>query len=258
VLRHRLDEHYVVAVFRRDGRLHATGDLAGDPVGETLDEPFLIYSDPPVLVGTLPPGADRVAEAEGWTVQAGDGGWLAVGEESPRADPSRLEYVLTEGGRERVRYFDADEAPPAQSARPPVDDAGRAYAAALAAAIAADLAAHPPKGSLRRFVIRWFWEGDPLYLTLHALGADGEQPASGDAWLPLEWTNADDELERTDRVLADETVRATAEAMGPLEGEAHVPAVLEAVRILPEALAARGVEVTGDFAAKATHFEGWE
>lgn len=148
-------------------------------------------------------------------------------------------------------------------------DLGRRYGDALAAALAADLATHPVEGPLRRVVIRWFWEGDPAYLTLHALGAADEQPADpGDEWYPLEWPDSDREFARTDRVLADPTLQQAASALHqsfevdedvgvPVDGLAHVPGVYHALRRLPEHLDAAGVRRETQFAAAAAHFEGW-
>ena len=94
------------------------------------------------------------------------------------------------------------------------NELGRRYGDALAAALAADLAAHPVEGLLVRVVIRWFWEGDPAYLTWHALGVADEQPEDPeDGWYPLEWPNADRELERTDRVLANRALQQAAGAL---------------------------------------------
>jgi hypothetical protein len=148
---------------------------------------------------------------------------------------------------------------------PPLTAEGRAYAAAFADALAADVAEHGPSGPLRRAVIRWFDGGDPLYLTLHVLAEDDEQPPAADTWLPLEWANADREFERTDRVLALPSVIAAAEALVatfPPEDdderyEAHRPAVDEAVDLLPAALRAHGLALTAEFAASTAHFEGW-
>jgi hypothetical protein len=86
------------------------------------------------------------------------------------------------------------------------------YAEALAAAITADLEAHPRPGGLARVVIRWF-EG-PLYLTIHALGADEERALDpDDAWLPLEWANVEAELDRADRIVDRPEVQAAGSAL---------------------------------------------
>jgi hypothetical protein len=148
-----------------------------------------------------------------------------------------------------------------------------AYAAAFAAAIAEDIAAHPPGGDLTRVVLRWFEHDDPLQFTVHALGAEeaGEVPLE-DAWLPLEWPNVDAEMERTDRLLEHPDVQRTGEALQatyePPAGDDEVvaaaegawgpsAATIEVVRRLPEALTAAGVAPAEDFAASAAHFEGW-
>jgi hypothetical protein len=143
------------------------------------------------------------------------------------------------------------------------------YAGALARAIAEDVAAHPPGGDLVRVVLRWFEQDDPLYFTVHALGTEeaGELPTE-DAWLPLEWPNADAEMERSDRLTEHPDVQRTGEALKATyepasedeeaEGEwGPSPATVEVVRRLPEALAAAGVTLADDFAASAAHFEGW-
>ena len=55
--------------------------------------------------------------------------------------------------------------------------------------------------------------------------------------------------------------RAGAELAATFEGdhtdEAHLPAVIETVRRLPAALAARGLPLAEAFGAAAAHFEGW-
>ena len=136
----------------------------------------------------------------------------------------------------------------------------------MAGAIARDAVEHGPAGPLRRIVVRWFWSGDPAYLTIHVLGDGDEQPAPDDAWFPLEWRNDEREFERTDRVLerpevqrAAETLVATfpRDANGEVDAEAHLPAVFEIVRLLPAALAAAGLELADRFAVSAAHFEGW-
>jgi hypothetical protein len=144
-----------------------------------------------------------------------------------------------------------------------------AYAAAFARAIAEDIAAHPPGGDLVRVVLRWFEQDDPLYFTVHALGAEeaGEVPGE-DAWLPLEWPNVDAEMERSDRLSEHPDVQQTGEALKATyepaaedeqpEGEwGPSPATVEVVRRVPDALAAAGVGRADDFAASAAHFEGW-
>jgi hypothetical protein len=146
----------------------------------------------------------------------------------------------------------------------PLEDA---YAAALAAAIAADIRDDPPEGPLVRVVLRWFEENDPLYFTVHALGAEERDavPAE-DAWYPLEWPNADRELDRGERLAEDADVKRTGAALAA-HYEQHEddesgewgpsPATVEVVRRLPDALRSAGLELTDDFAASAAHFEGW-
>ena len=62
------------------------------------------------------------------------------------------------------------------------------------------------------------------------------------------------EFARTNRVLARADVRDGDEGV---DGLAHAPAVIELVRLLPEALAAHSVRVGKRFAVAAAHFEGW-
>jgi hypothetical protein len=141
------------------------------------------------------------------------------------------------------------------------------YAVTLAGAIADDLLANPPGGALVRVVVRWFEEDDPLYFTIHALGADehGEVP-SDDAWYPLEWPNSERELERADRLLAHPGVKRTGEALTAVysddeddeDGEwGPSAATVEVVRRLPDALRSAGVPLADEFSASAAHFEGW-
>lgn len=98
------------------------------------------------------------------------------------------------------------------------------------------------------------------------IGDGDEQPALDDSWFPLEWANVERELERTDRVLERPEVQRAAEtptatfplgADGEVDAEAHLPAVVEIVRLFPAALAAAGLELADRFAASAAHFEGW-
>ena len=143
------------------------------------------------------------------------------------------------------------------------------FAAALAHAVAEDVRAHPPGGDLVRIVLRWFEAGDPLYFTVHALGEEeAEEVPTDDAWYPLEWPNADDELERTERVAEDPGVVDAGEALAaayaeseeePQETGEWTPslAIVEAVRLMAEALRAAGVPLAQRFAASAAHSEGW-
>jgi hypothetical protein len=146
-----------------------------------------------------------------------------------------------------------------------------AYAEALARAIAEDIGAHPPNGELVRVVLRWFEHDDPLHFTVHALGVEEAAELPGeDAWLPLEWPNADAEMERSDRLTDHPDVQVSGEALAatyepPTEEEEQqpegewgpAPATVEVVRRLPDALVAAGVTLADDFAASAAHFEGW-
>ena len=141
------------------------------------------------------------------------------------------------------------------------------YAAAVASAIAADIRDEPPEGPLVRVVLRWFEENDPLYFTVHALGAEERDamPAE-DAWYPLEWPNEDREIDRGERVAQDPDVKRAGEALAAHYEQQEAdesgewgpsPATVEVVRRLPDALRLAGVELTDDFAASAAHFEGW-
>ena len=137
-----------------------------------------------------------------------------------------------------------------------------AFADALTRAIVADLGAHPPNGTLARFVLRWFEWRDPGYLTLHALGT-GDEYAHEDAWLPLEWSNLDDELERTQRVLERAEVAQASANLGPIyelvedipDEHPPPPAIRAVIKGLPQALAA--VPRTDYFAVAASHFEAY-
>jgi hypothetical protein len=148
------------------------------------------------------------------------------------------------------------------------------FAEAFSRALAEDIKAHPTPGPLVRVVVRWEEEADPLNFTIHALGADerDEVPAE-DAWYPLEWPNLDHEMERGDRLAGDPLLQRAGEALQaqyadrgeePEEGEAsgewghHAsPGLVEALRQLPDALRETGVPLDEDFAATASHFEGW-
>lgn len=144
------------------------------------------------------------------------------------------------------------------------------FADAFARAVAEDVHAHPPAGPLARLVVRWEEDTEPMSFTVHALGADElDEVAAEDAWYPLEWPNLDHEMERGDRLADDPVLQRTAdelkaqyadreeqeeEAAGSLGAS---PAVVEAVRALPEALREAGVALADDFVATASHFEGW-
>jgi hypothetical protein len=137
-----------------------------------------------------------------------------------------------------------------------------AYASALTRAIAADIAAHPPNGELVRFVLRWFLWDDPLHIMLHVLGSDDDD--QGEPWYPLEWSNLDEELARTDRVTSDPDVHRAAKALGPYYAERKdeipdehpaSPAIKAVIRRLPDAIAS--VPSVAHFAATASHFEAY-
>ena len=139
-----------------------------------------------------------------------------------------------------------------------------AYAAALTRAIAADIGSHPPVGALVRVVIRWFRWDDPLYFTLHALG-DGDEYFHDDAWLPLEWSNLDAEIERTDRVSAHPEVQRTGADLAPIyaalepdeipDEHPPSPAITEVARRLSDALGT--LPRVPHFAVTASHFEAY-
>ena len=148
------------------------------------------------------------------------------------------------------------------------------FADAFSRAVAEDIRAHPAGGPLVRVIVRWEEEADPLHFTIHALGADeAEEVAPEDAWYPLEWPNLDHEMERGDRLVDDPMLQRAGDALKaqyadrdeePEEGEAagewghHAsPGLVEAVRMLPEALREAGVQLDDEFVATATHFEGW-
>jgi hypothetical protein len=148
------------------------------------------------------------------------------------------------------------------------------FADAFARAVAEDIRAHPAGGPLVRVVVRWEEETEPLHFTVHALGADEhDEVAAEDAWYPLEWPNLDHEMERTDRLADDpvlqragDEVKAQYADRGEVEdadeasgewGHGASPAVVEAVRALPEALREAGVALDDEFVATASHFEGW-
>jgi hypothetical protein len=137
-----------------------------------------------------------------------------------------------------------------------------AFADALVGAIVADLRAYPPKDALARFVLRWFDWSDPSYMTLHALSTEDEYTHE-DAWLPLEWSNVDVELERARRVSEQVEVAQTAAALAAIyelvedipEEHPPSPAIRAAVRLLPTALSA--MPRTDHFAVAASHFEAY-
>ena len=145
------------------------------------------------------------------------------------------------------------------------------FAEAFARALAEDIRAHPVGGPLVRVVVRWAEETEPMGFTVHALGADehDEVPAE-DAWYPLEWPNLDHEMERADRLAEDPVLQGLADELKAQYADREEqedeeaagewgasPAIVEAVRALPEALAEAGVALDDDFAATASHFEGW-
>lgn len=143
------------------------------------------------------------------------------------------------------------------------------FAAELARAVAEDVRAQPPGGDLVRIILRWFEAADPLYFTVHALGEDEAQEVpADDAWYPLEWPNLDDELERSERVAEDPGVVETGEALAAAYAEAEEEpeetgewtpslAIVEAVRLMADALRGAGVSLAERFAASAAHSEGW-
>jgi hypothetical protein len=241
-----------IGIVARDGTFLVTPYL-DDPEAafEPLDAPVqLVWRTPLVVAGVLPDGVVAVETRDG-RAQADSGVWLA------EAAPEDLWFVRADGTREPVPALPPEPEP----TQAQLTAAGRAYAAVVAEAIAADVAAHGPSGPLRRLVVRWFWSGDPAYLTIHVLSDGDPQPAPEDAWYPLEWANEERELERTDRILErPEVVRAAAALSATFEDdddEAHVPAVEAIIAGLPAALRAAGIELADRFAASAAHFEGW-
>ena len=150
------------------------------------------------------------------------------------------------------------------------------FADAFARAVAEDVRAHPAGGPLVRLVVRWEEETEPMHFTVHALGADeaDEVPAE-DAWYPLEWPNLDHEMERGDRLADDPLLQRAADELktqyadrddhGEEDDDAAAgewgsgasPAIVEAVRALPDALRDAGVALDEEFVATASHFEGW-
>jgi hypothetical protein len=265
---------HVAALGRRGSELVATADLhVGDPHWDVIADPVqVVSSDPLVVAGRLPEGAVdvRVLWPGDWaSVHVRRPGWLAVAEETPASEESpiwALAFTLDDGSTEPVPDPGEcrERVEPLEIGEP--DAEALAYGAALATAIAADIAADRLAGPLRRIVVRWFWNGDPAHLTIHALAAGDPQPDAEDAWYPLEWDVSDREFERTDRVLATPAVRQAAAALAAsferlyddqVDDLAHVPAVLEAVRRLPDSLAAHAVPVADRFAVAAAHFEGW-
>lgn len=241
-----------VGIVARGGELLVTPYLDDpDASFERLEGPTqVVWRTPLVVAGVLPEGVVGV-EARSGDVLVRAPVWLA------EAAIEDLVFVRADGTREPVpEPSPVEELPPAE-----LNDEGRAYAALVADAIARDVAEHGPAGPLRRIVVRWFWSGDPAYLTIHVLGDGDEQPALDDAWYPLEWPNVERELERTDRVLDRPEIQGAAETLQATfpegDAEAHVPAVEEIVRSLPAALAAAGLELADRFAVSAAHFEGW-
>jgi hypothetical protein len=149
----------------------------------------------------------------------------------------------------------------------PPGELERAFGQALARALASDVSANPPDGPVMRVIVRWFEAIDPLYFTVHVLGAD-DQPGldARDAWSLLEWANLDRELERTGRVREhDEVQRAGSpltrdddDELADVDEEDGLapPAILEAVRAIPSAFHDAGIALGYGFAVSASHFEG--
>ncbi len=148
------------------------------------------------------------------------------------------------------------------------------FADTFARAVAEDIRAHPPGGALVRVVVRWEAETEPMHFTVHALGEDErDEVPPEDAWYPLEWPNLDHEMERADRLGEDPILQRAADELKaqyddpgePEEGDEAAgewgsgasPAIVEAVRALPDALREAGVALDDEFVATASHFEGW-
>jgi hypothetical protein len=284
LLQQQVQWDITVGIVVRGGELYLTAHLDDpSPSLTRLTEPLhLAWGQPLVVAGRLPAGTVgvRSVDQDAWdSVEARSAVWLACAASGTPADPlSELVFVRADGTTEPIPPPDPEvrEALTVQQELiagthqpeplPEVSDEGRAYAATLAGALADDVARNGPSGPLRRAVIRWFWDGDPAYLTLHVLGADDEQPPPEDAWYPLEWANEEREIQRTDRVLARPEVTRAAEALtatfprdrdGEVDGHAHVPAVDELVVQLPAAFAGAGIDLHERFAVSAAHFEGW-
>jgi hypothetical protein len=262
LLQQQVQWDITVGIVARDGELLVTPYLGDpEPAFEPLDGAVqLVWRTPLVVAGVLPPGVVSVEAraAEAWErIEARAGVWIARAGEQGAV--SELVFVRDDGTREPVPALPAEPEPTA----PELNDEGRAFASTLADAIARDVAEHGPEGPLRRVVVRWFWSGDPAYLTIHVLGDHDAQPSPEDAWYPLEWANEERELERTDRVLAAPAVQRAAETLTasfPHEAEnsiSHLPAVVETVTLLPAALRAAGIDLADRFATSAAHFEGW-
>src|SRR5689334_372797 len=284
LLRQKVQWDITVGIVARGGELYLTPYL-DDPSSSLtrLTKPLHVaWGEPLVVAGLLPERAVDIqtVDDDAWNrVEARSGVWLACAASGTPADPlSDLMFVRADGTTEPIPRPDpevqeqlafhreliagTDEPEPL----PELSDEGRAYAATLAAALADDVARNGPAGPLRRAVIRWFWEGDPAYLSFHVLGPYDEQPPPEDAWYPLEWANQEREFQRTDRVLARPDVTHAADALtatfprdeaGEVDGYAHVTAVHELVAQLPAALAAAGIDLHERFAVSAAHFEGW-
>lgn len=160
-----------------------------------------------------------------------------------------------------------------------MDEAEVRYVDALLAALVRDLEEHPVPGQLARVVVRWFEAAEPLYLTIHALGTEQESAVrgsrrrwggrrrrgEGEAWLPLEWENLAEEMQRTDRVLSDPAVQAAGPAVAKLyedlpqlvDDEYQAPpALTELARRAREAFAAAGIELAEHMLLLPSHFEG--
>jgi hypothetical protein len=284
LLQQQVQWDITVGIVVRGGELYLTPYL-GDPSPSLtrLTEPLQVaWGQPLVVAGQLPAGAVavRALDDNAWNhIEARSGVWLACAVSGTPADPlSELLFVRADGSTESIpapiakvqetltyhqRVLAGTYEP---EPLPELTDAGRAYGVTVARALAEDVARHGPAAPLRRVVIRWFWDGDPSYLTLHVLGANDEQPPPEDAWYPLEWRNEEREFERTDRVLARPDVIRAAEVLtatfprdgnGDVDGYAHLTAVHEIVRQLPTALSASGIHLEDRFAVSAAHFEGW-
>ncbi|MDP9418814.1 MAG: hypothetical protein M3P53_01440 [Actinomycetota bacterium] len=279
VLIERVVQDAVVAVCRRDGELVVTRDLRAPSVAlKSLQGLAQTVCEAPLVVaGWLPEDVTgvRVLWPGDWEeVVVADGAWLGVAVDEPVSEHPTwaLAFVCDDGSHEPVPDPGESDGTELEDYRAGLLDGGEVnaegvvYAAALADAIAADIAQDRLPGPLRRLVVRWFENGDPLYLTIHALADGDPQPEPDDAWYPLEWEANEREFRRTDRVLQRIDVRKVAAALtatfprdeaGAVDGAAHVPAVIELVRRLPDALAAHEVGASERFAVAAAHFEGW-
>jgi hypothetical protein len=192
----------------------------------------------------------------------------------PNGPTETLRRVASILGTERRRrvcrdYLAASKQQSVRSARLRDMDEHERFGRVLAQAIAEDVVADPPAGPVLRVVIRWFEPLDPGYFTVHVLGADDESRVRPqDAWYPLEWHGVDDDMGRTERLTERADIRAAAapitsddyddedEEYDEDEHGLAPRAIIAAVKAVPDALRAAGVDLDPRFAVSAAHFEG--